>query len=271
MTTELAAARSTRAQRAFTEADLRRLRTDRLVGIKDVAAPEDWGEDDMVLVKYLALHVPLAIEQGRYVWNGKEIVMRAGHLATAEGAAVYLGLAPADWSLAWAAERPNNVEALLPADLGSWPELDPRREVVIACDFQRSKFGKLPPVLRVAAVSGAVEWSIRRGLAVRQFHGESRGYFAPVHLTDRAVAPELVAPVQVQSDRLVVRTLLDLHVAYAPARAVVERVDQLPAWLTEWRLATGGNENMESAEQPSPKADGPEGIPESDRHDDEGG
>jgi len=215
----------------FTEPDIRRLRTDRLVGIKDVAAPEDWGNEDDVLLRYLALHVPLAIEQGRYVWNGRDVVMRAGHLATAEGAAVYLGLAPADWSLNWAAERPSNVEALLPTDLGSWPELDPRREVVVVCDFPRAQFGKLPPLLKIAAVSGAVEWSIRRNLAVRKIHHEERGYFVPVHLTDRQGAPELVAAVQVQSDRLVVGFLLDPRAAYAAARVVVERREQMPGWL----------------------------------------
>jgi hypothetical protein len=46
----------------------------------------------------------------------------------------------------------------------------------------------------------------------------------------------------VQSNRLVVRTLLDPHVAYSPARAVVERWEQLPSWLLDaWDEATEGN------------------------------
>ena len=161
--------------------------------------------------------------------------MRAGHLATAEGAAVYFGVAPADCSFNWAAERPSNVEALLPTDLGAWPELDPRREVVVACDIPRPKFGNLSQVLRISAVSGAVEWSIRRNLAVRKIHHEERGYFVPVHLTDRDGAPELVAAVQVQSNRLVVGFLLDPRAAYAPARVAVERREQMPAWLLDAR------------------------------------
>jgi hypothetical protein len=36
-----------------------------------------------------------------------------------------------------------------------------------------------------------------------------------------------------------VRTLLEPHVAYSPARAVVERWEQLPAWLLDaWDTAT---------------------------------
>lgn len=247
--------------------------------IRQLAQPEDWGSKRFVLLKYLAVHVRLAIEHGLYAWNKDQIVLRSGQLVTAAGLPIYLGLArnakpdANPWALSWVGERPGTVEILKPADLGTWPALDPRNEVVVACDlvFLRSKLGALAGLslaTQISALAGAVEWSIRRNFAVRQFHGESRGYFVPVHLMNRDGAPELVAPVQVQSDRLVVRTLLDAHVAYAPARAVVERVDQLPAWLVEvWKLATGGDEDTESADQPSPKAVGPEGVPEPDRHD----
>ena len=227
MTTELAAARPARAE-AF---DISRLPTDL---VKGVAAQENWGDNDVVLRRYLGLHVPLAIEQGRYVWNGKEIVMRAGHLATAAGAAVYLGLAQGSSSLNWAAERPTKVEALLPTDLGAWPELDPRREVVVVLDqFRAKELAGLTLNIQNQAVAGAVEWSIRRSLAVRQVFGEERAYFVPVHLTNREGAPELVAAVHVQSKRLVVRTFLDPRTAYLPARIVVERREQLPGWLLD--------------------------------------
>ena len=43
----------------------------------------------------------------------------------------------------------------------------------------------------------------------------------------------------VQKNRLIVRTLLDPHVAYSPARSVVERWEQLPAWVVDaWEAAT---------------------------------
>ena len=133
-----------------------------------------------------------------------------------------------------------------------WPVLDPRNEVVIACDFaseeRRAKLGSLAEaslVVQSSAIAGAVHWALHRNLAVRQIHGGGRGFFVPVYLTSRddlTVAPELVAPIQVQSNRLVVRTLLDPHVAYSPARAVVERWEQIQSWLLDaWDQATEGN------------------------------
>jgi len=56
----------------------------------------------------------------------------------------------------------------------------------------------------------------------------------PVYLNSREDllgAPDLVAPLIVQDGRFVVRALLKPHSAYAPARAVVERCEQLPPWL----------------------------------------
>ncbi len=218
----------------------------RLARIKDLAAPEDWGGEDSVLARYLAVHVPLAIEQGRYVWNGKQLVMRAGHLTTSADAAVYLGLVRAEgegYAVDWAGERPSTVAPLLPADLGAWPELEPRREVVVAVDQFRSKeLAGLSLSTQNSVITGAVEWSLRRGRAVRQLRGESRGYFVPVHLTARGGAPELVAPLQVQADRLVVRALIEPKAAYATARAVVERREELPAWLLDaWAMGSEGN------------------------------
>lgn len=210
---------------------------DRLELIKDLAQPEDWGAKDLVLLKYLAVHVPMAIAQGGYVWNGEQIVLRAGHLATPGGAAVYLGLSRTDgsrWAPDWAGERPGKVEALVPADLGPWPELDTRLEVVVAMDqFPSQALAGLPLVIQNAAVAGAVEWSLRRGLFARQLRDTSRGYFVPVHLTNRDGAPELVAPIQVQAGRLVVRALIEPRVAYATARALVERREDLPGWLLD--------------------------------------
>ena len=120
---------------------------------------------------------------------------------------------------------------------------------MIGCDLdseeRRSRIpgiGDAPTIALSCALAGAVQWALHRGLAVRQIHGGGRGYFAPVYLTGRedlTAAPDLVAPILVQGERLVVRTLLDPHVAYSPARAVVERWEQLPGWLLDaWDNAT---------------------------------
>lgn len=229
----------------------------RLSLLKELTPIEEWGMNNFVLLKYLAVHIRLSIEQGRYVWNGDQIVLTAGRLSSVKGVPLYIGLVPNStpdenpWVLNWVGERPSTAELPEPADLGEWPLLDPRNEFVIACDLasdeRRSKLGALADVTSVvqgAAIAGAVHWSLHRNLAVRQIHGGGRGYFVPVYLSSRddlTVAPELVAPIQVQSNRLVVRTLLDPHVAYSPARAVVERWEQLQSWLLDaWDQATEG-------------------------------
>ena len=229
----------------------------RLSLLKELTLEEVWGTNNFVLLKYLAVHIRLALEQDRYVWNGEQIVMTAGRLTTPTGTPIFIGLvrnaSPGEnpWVLNWVGERPSCPNLPHPADLGEWPELDPRKEILIACDLsdeerraRRPVIGDLPVVAQMATLAGAIDWSIRRGLAVRQVHGGGRGWFVPIHLTSRedlTLAPDLVAPVLVQEDRLAVRAFLDPHVAYSPARAVVERWEQLPAWLLDaWDAVTEG-------------------------------
>jgi len=235
----------------------------RLGLLRELAVLEEWGIKEFVLLKYLAVHVRLAIEQGRYVWNGDQIVLNAGRLTTPTGAPLYAGIVrnqtPGEnpWVLNWVGERPSSPDLPEPPDLGVWPPLVPGAEVIIACDLddeeRRARIPVLagaPLVARIAALAGAVSWSLYRGLAVRQIHGGGRGYFVPVYLRTRedlTAAPDLVVPVATQGERLVVRTLLEPHVAYAPARAVVERCEQLPPWLLDaWDAA------VESAEPAAP-------------------
>jgi len=231
----------------------------RLNLLKELTPVEEWGQNNFVLLKYLAVHIRIAIEQGRYIWNGDQIVLAAGRLSSTKGMPLYLGLVrnstPNEnpWVLNWVGERPSTAELAEPGDLGDWPTLDPRNEVVIACDLaaderraRLSALADVPLVVQSSAIAGAVHWALHRGLAVRQIHGGGRGYFVPVYLTSRedlTVAPELVAPIQVQSTRLIVRTLLDPHVAYSPARAVVERWEQIATWLLDaWDQATEGGQ-----------------------------
>ncbi|MFT5288401.1 MAG: hypothetical protein ACI8QS_000171 [Planctomycetota bacterium] len=227
----------------------------RLSLLKDLTLEEDWGTNNFVLLKYLAVHVRLAIEQERYVWNGDQIVMTAGSLTTTRGTPIFVGLvknaAPEEnpWVMNWIGERPRCAELPQPANLGEWPELDPAKEVLIVCDLSDEErrerlpvIGDLPVVAQMAALSGALDWSMRRGLGIRQIHGGGRGWFVPLHLQSRenlTVAPDLVAPVLVQGERLAVRAFLEPHVAYSPARAVVERWEQLPPWMLDaWEGAS---------------------------------
>jgi len=219
----------------------------RLGLLKDLAVVEQWGAKDFALLKYLAVHLRLAIGQGRYLWNGDQLVATAGGLTTRTGAPIYLGISPNTqpegnpWVVNWVGERPSTSSLPEPADLGAWPELLPGAEVVIACEFENPErrahlpvIDDAPIVTKKAALAGAISWALYRGLAARQIHSGGRGWFVPVYLNSREDllgAPDLVAPLIVQDGRFVVRALLKPHSAYAPARAVVERCEQLPPWL----------------------------------------
>jgi hypothetical protein len=221
----------------------------RIHHLKDLAVEEEWGANDFVLLKYLAVNVQLAIQQGCYVWNGDQIVLTAGRLVTPSALPIYAGIVRNNtsgenpWVMNWIGERPSCAELPAPPALGDWPPLDPRAEVVVAMDLSEEErrrrhacIGELNPVAQSCAIAGAVQWSLCRGMGVRQIHGGGHGYFIPLWFESRedlTAAPDFVAPVLVQGDRIVVRTLLDPEVSYAPARAVVERWEQLPAWLLD--------------------------------------
>lgn len=238
----------------------------RLNLLKELTLDEEWGANNFVLLKYLSVHVRLAIEQECYVWNGDQIVLTAGRLTTPAGTPIYLGLVrnstPDEnpWVLNWVGERPSCPELPEPADLGAWPPIDSSREIVVACDLSSGdrrirvpEIGAAPAVTQISALTGAIHWSLHRGLAVRQIHGGGRGYFVPLFLTSRedlTMAPDLVAPILVQGERLVARTFLDPHVAYSPARAVVERWEQLPPWLLDaWDSVTGSESDEDAPEE----------------------
>lgn len=225
--------------------------------LKELALEEDWGANNFVLLKYLAVHVRLAIEQGNTLWNSEQLVLTVGRLTTKTGAPVYAGLVPNaapeenPWVLNWVGERPSCADLPAPPELGPWPELDPGAEVVVACEIGSDErqvrvplIEDAPAVAQICAIAGAVQWSLRRGLAVRQLHGGGRGWFVPLYLEDRTDlerAPDAVAPLVAQGERVVVRTLLEPYVAYTPARVVVERREQLPAWLLDaWDEAREG-------------------------------
>lgn len=133
--------------------------------LKALTQPEDWGNKGFVLLKYLAVHIRMGIEQGLYVWSKDQIVLRAGQLATTAGLPIYVGLARSvkpdenPWTLNWVGERPSSVEIIKPVDLGTWPVLNPRCEVVVACDLTSeqirskvSELARLPLVTQISAL-----------------------------------------------------------------------------------------------------------------------
>lgn len=230
----------------------------RLSFLKDLAVPEEWGARDFALLKYLAVHMHLAIAQGAFVWNGDQLVMAAGQLTTAQGAPIYLGISPNTqpegnpWVVNWVGERPSTPRLPAPPIIGPWPQLDTGAEIIVACEFEHPErrvhlpgLDDAPIVARMSAVAGAITWALKRGQAARQIHSAGHGWFAPVYLNSREdllATPDFVAPLLVQHSeegpRYIVRSVLSAHNAYAPARAMVERCEQLPGWLlSSWEEA----------------------------------
>jgi hypothetical protein len=59
-------------------------------------------------------------------------------------------------------------------------------------------------------------------------------YLVPLYLQSReniTTAPDVIAPIRVYSDTLLVRTVLPPYMPYPSARVAVKRHDQLPVWL----------------------------------------
>jgi hypothetical protein len=82
-------------------------------------------------------------------------------------------------------------------------------------------------------------------------------YLVPLYMQSReniTKSPDLIAPIQVNTDTLIVRTVLLPHMPYANARVAVRRHDQLPAWMLDaW--------NATAAEITSDQIDDPEPVP----------
>jgi hypothetical protein len=224
---------------------------EKILSLAKSALQEDWGEDHLVLRKYLAVHVPMSIEQERYVWNGDQLLVAAGSLRTRFGVPLYLAFEPKTvegrqkFYLRWVGDQPKCSEFPEPPTFNSWPEIDLSSEVVIATEhilgdnIKRILFLKdTPPVAQICAISGAIQWSLHRNLRIKQMYLGVESYFVPIYLQTReniTSPPDLVAPVQVQPNRLLVRTVLLPHMVYDKARVVVTRHDELPPWLvTSW-------------------------------------
>lgn len=212
------------------------------------ALQEDWGQDLFVLKKYLAVHIPMSIEQERYALNGEQLIVSAGSLRTRFGIPIYLVLEPntfqerQPWYLKYVGDQPICNQYPEPPEFPEWPHINLASEVVIASEHilgeNADRFPYLkdtPSVAQMCAVTGAIQWSLHRRLEIKQMYLGVPSYFVPLYLQTRediTNPPDLVAPVQVQPNRLLVRTVLLPHMAYDKARVVANRHDELPTWLT---------------------------------------
>lgn len=237
--------------------------------LAEEALHEEWGNDNFVLLKYIAVHVGWAIEQGRYTENGNQLYMSAGHLQTRYGTPLYLIFEPnrvegrQPWALVFAGHRISAPELPLPALIPSPPALNGGAEIVMSHDHilvdnaERVSFmSNTPIVAQICAVSGAIQWSINRGLQIPYWYFGRMNFIVPLYLKTReniTQAPDLVAPIEVSEAALLVRTVLPPHAPYPHARVAVKRHDQLPAWLLDcWNRESSklGQDQLEDLETP---------------------
>lgn len=239
----------------YTNEVVSRLR--RLVHIPDgllatlarAALAENWGNDEYVLEKYLAVHVAWSIEQDRYTTSDNQLFVTAGHLQTRYGTPLYIvferNTNPGRQPL-YCVHVGSDVSAPelpTPPEIPAAPEIHRGAEIVMLHDHilrdnaDRVPFlGQTPPVSQMCAVSGAIQWSLNRGLQMPYWYYGRMNYLVPLYMQSReniTQAPDLIAPIQVTPDSLIVRTVLQPYMPYANARVAVKRHDQLPHWMLD--------------------------------------
>lgn len=236
--------------------------------LSDAALSENWGTDKYVLEKYLAVHITWSIEQGRFTTSSNQLFVTAGHLQTRYGTPLYVVF-----------EKNTNVgrqplycvhvgsdisagDLPPPPDVPAVPDLPRGAEIVMLHDHilrdnaDRVPFlGQTPPVSQMCAVSGAIQWSINRGLQLPYWYYGRMNYLVPLYMQSReniTQAPDLIAPIQVNPDTLIVRTVLLPHMPYANARVSVKRHDQLPHWMLDAWNTTSASVTAQQIDDPEP-------------------
>lgn len=239
-----------------------------LVTLSRAALSENWGTDNYVLEKYLAVHVGWSIEQDRYTSRGNQIFVPAGHLQTRYGTPLYVvferNTNPGRQPL-YCVHIGSDISAPslpTPPDIPAAPEIAKGAEIVMLHDHilrdnaDRVPFlGRTPPVSQMCAVSGAIQWSLNRGLQMPYWYYGRMNYLVPLYMQSReniTQAPDLIAPIQVNADSLIVRTVLLPHMPYANARVSVKRHDQLPHWMLDAWNAASAAVTAEQIDNPEP-------------------
>jgi hypothetical protein len=233
------------------------------------ALAENWGNDRYVLEKYLAVYVPWSIEQERFTKSANQFYTTAGHLQTRYGTPLYLVFAKnvvpiPQWRIVAAGSQISAPELPTPPEIPVSPQLPQGAEVVMLHDHILGEHAdrvpflrQTPPVAQMCAVSGAIQWSINRGLQLSYWYFGKMNYLVPLYLQSReniTLAPDLIAPIQVNPDSLIVRTVLEPAMPYANARVAVRRHDQLPHWLLDGWNAYAAKASVIGVEDPEAQA-----------------
>lgn len=234
------------------------------------ALAEQWGQDNYALTKYLAVHIAWAIEQNKYTTSQDQLYVTAGHLQTRYGTPIYLVFErnrdPGRQPL-YLVRVGSDISAPslpTPPDIPAPPQLPQGAEVVmlhghiLGDNAERVPFlAQTPPVAQICAVSGAIQWAIFRGLQLPYWYYGQMNYLVPLYLQSReniTLAPDLIAPIQVTPDSLIVRTVLLPQMPYANARVAVRRHDQLPHWLIDAWNENAARATRENIDDPEPQS-----------------
>lgn len=213
------------------------------------ALSEEWGRNNYVLSKYLAVHTAWSIEQEKVTFSDDQFYISAGHLQTRYGTPLYLvfsqnqGQGEAPWRLVAAGSQIRAPALPVPPTIPEPEPWVPGSEIVMSHDHMlqdnsdRVDFlSAAPPVAQMCAIAGAIQWSMNRGLQLPYWYYGHMNFLVPLYLRDReniTNAPDLVAPIQISNELLLVRTVLEPHMPYANARVSIKRHDQLPHWMLD--------------------------------------
>jgi hypothetical protein len=241
-----------------------------LTALSRSALSEVWGADSYVLEKYLAVHVAWSIEQRRYTTSQDQLFLTAGHLQTRYGTPLYLvfekneniGRQPlycvhvgSDVS---ASALPTPPEIPTPPPIPRGAEIIMLHDHILRDNAERVPFfAQTPPVSQMCAVAGAIQWSLNRELQLPYWYFGRMNYLVPLYMQNReniTQAPDLIAPIQVNPESLIVRTVLLPHMPYANARVSVRRHDQLPHWMLDAWNSNAAVATKEQIDNPEPPA-----------------
>lgn len=238
--------------------------------LADMALNENWGNNNYVLKKYLAVQIAWSIEQGQFTLSENQFYVTAGHLQTRYGTPIYLAFARnrnqnrepfylvAVESNMSAPTLPVPPDIPAPSDIPTGVEIVMMHDHILDDNADRVPFlQKTPRVAQMCAVSGAIQWSLNRRLHLPYWYYGRMSYVVPLYLSSRediTLAPDLIAPIQVNPSSLLVRTVLRPVMPFANARVAVQRHDQLPHWLLQaWKehAATATEAEIENPEEAS--------------------
>ena len=243
---------------------------ERIDELAEIALNENWGKNNFALRKYLSVHVPWSLQQNYYTVSNNQFYVRAGHLQTRYGTPVYLvfeenhredplfKLVHVGTDIS-APDLPEASNIPDPPVIPIGAEIVMLHDHILRTNSDRVKFlTETPPVAQMCAVSGAIQWSLNRGLEIPYWYYGTMNYLVPLYLQSRediTQAPDVIAPVQINKSSLTVRTVLEPHMPYANARVAVKRHDQLPTWMASaW--------NAHSALMSETNIEDPESSPE---------